>query len=52
MLSVDLIGVNPVLAGITGFDIKDVTQRDLAEDLGSFTHDGPDDMIEADLGIG
>ncbi len=36
MLAVDFVGVNPVLAGITGFDVKDVPQRDLAENLRRF----------------
>jgi len=52
MLAVNLVGVDPVLAGITGFDIEDVPQRDLAEDLRSFTDHRPDDVVEADLSIG
>ena len=41
-----------MLAGIIGFDVEDVPQRDLAEDLRSFAHDSLDHMVEADLGIG
>jgi len=52
MLTVDLVGVNTKLAGIAGFDIEDISQRDLAEDLGTFPDHRPDHAVEADLGIG
>jgi hypothetical protein len=41
-----------MLAGIIGFDIKDVPQGDLAEDLDAFTDHRPDDVVKTDLGIG
>ncbi len=30
MLAVDLVGVNPVLAGITGFDVEDLPRETLS----------------------